>query len=503
GLVTELDPKGGRTMDATNLYDAVAYPGFAYAQTHPDRLWTVGTLFGMTPAPVDRCRVLEVGCGDGRNLLAMASSLPESTFVGFDLAGQPLAAANEMAVSLGLKNLSLVQRDLMAVGKEIGTFDYVIAHGFYAWVPPAVQQRLLEFCREALAPNGIAYVSYNAYPGSRLREAFREMMMFCVRGIEDPQEQVTQAQAYLDFIRRNLAFGSDHGSRMLEEMRKISQSGTGKVFHDELAEHYSPCYFHEFIERVAGHGLQYLGEADFFEMNIDTLPPEAIERLKAPEREGPPEREQSMDFLKTRAFRQTLLCRASVPLRRAPASEDLSKFHVSTRAHPVPPGADTSAPPGAVEYRTRRGASMVTDSLVLLRMMDRLQKAWPGSVPFPELAGLAKDASEAAQIVIQTYASAIVDLHPTAPRFMLQPSATPSVSGLVRLQIERSPIVTNQHHDDVKIDGDLAREVVRRLDGSRDRAGLLRDLAQAGVSVTPEALENGLQQLARLALLTA
>ena len=73
-------------MSAATSYDSVLYPSHACAETHPDRLATLATLFGLSPAPVERCRVLELGCGDGGNLLAMAFALPGSTFVGVDLA---------------------------------------------------------------------------------------------------------------------------------------------------------------------------------------------------------------------------------------------------------------------------------------------------------------------------------------------------------------------------------------------------------------------------------
>ncbi|RPH39570.1 MAG: hypothetical protein EHM91_12180, partial [Planctomycetota bacterium] len=89
----------------SNQYDQVAYPGFSYAQAHPDRLAVIATLFGMSPAPAERCRVLELGCGDGWNLLPMAAALPESTFVGLDLAGQPIASGRAIVERLGLKNL--------------------------------------------------------------------------------------------------------------------------------------------------------------------------------------------------------------------------------------------------------------------------------------------------------------------------------------------------------------------------------------------------------------
>src|SRR5437762_1595533 len=189
-------------MSAPNLYDAVSYPGYAHAQTHPDRLSTIAALFGMTPGPSERCRVLEVGCGDGHNLIGMASALPESTFVGFDLAGQPIASGREMLERLGLKNVTLTQQDLMSLTPDIGSFDYVIAHGFYAWVPSPVQDRLLTLCREVLAPQGVAYVSYNAYPGCRLREMLRDLMQFHVRGVDEPSARIAAAKAAVDFVRR-------------------------------------------------------------------------------------------------------------------------------------------------------------------------------------------------------------------------------------------------------------------------------------------------------------
>src|SRR6185295_13416486 len=151
-------------------YDEVEYPSYAYAQTHPDRLATLATLFGMNPVPINDCRVLELGCGAGGNILPMACSLPGSTFVGIELAGAAVARGNEAIKTLGLKNVSLHQQDVMLIKDELGPFDYIIAHGLYSWVPEAVREHVLSICRSLLTPQGVAYISYNAYPGSRLRE---------------------------------------------------------------------------------------------------------------------------------------------------------------------------------------------------------------------------------------------------------------------------------------------------------------------------------------------
>ena len=86
-----------------DAYDAVVYPGYAYPATHPDRLAVMAMLHGLDPAPVERCRVLEIGCNEGANLIPMAYAIPGSEFVGFDVASQPIARGRARIAELGLK----------------------------------------------------------------------------------------------------------------------------------------------------------------------------------------------------------------------------------------------------------------------------------------------------------------------------------------------------------------------------------------------------------------
>src|SRR5215211_3004491 len=88
-------------------YDDIWYVGYPFQQTHPDRLAMLATLFGMQPAAVEKCRVLELGCGDGTNLIAMAYGLPESQFVGIDLAGRAIAEGRRTIGDLALQNVRL------------------------------------------------------------------------------------------------------------------------------------------------------------------------------------------------------------------------------------------------------------------------------------------------------------------------------------------------------------------------------------------------------------
>ncbi len=64
--------------------------------------------------------------------------------------------------------------------------------------------------------------------------------------------------------------------------------------------------------------------------------------------------------------------------------------------------------------------------------------------------------------------------------------------------------MTTRRHTAVELDDDLGRRLVTLLDGTRDRAALLQDLAsESSVSLRAEDLERSLNGLARLALLEA
>jgi tRNA G46 methylase TrmB len=102
-----------RTSEAlADSYNDVPFRSNPNAACVPSRLATIATLLGLDPAPVASCRVLELACGNGINLLPIAATLPDATFVGVDFAARPIARAQRMADDLGLANVRLLQLDL-------------------------------------------------------------------------------------------------------------------------------------------------------------------------------------------------------------------------------------------------------------------------------------------------------------------------------------------------------------------------------------------------------
>jgi methyltransferase-like protein/cyclopropane fatty-acyl-phospholipid synthase-like methyltransferase len=480
-------------------YDDVPYLSEPRYATHPDCLAAVATLFGMRPAPPGRCRVLELGCSTGGNLLAMAEALPDSRFVGIDLSPRQVAEAQAVARAVGLCNVDLRAQSILDFDGALGEFDYIVCEGVYSWVPEAVREKILAVCRRHLAPQGVAYVSYNVYPGWHQRGMVREMLQFHARGFADARERVRQARAFLDFLVRSVPNPDATYARLLrEEADQLAPAADHYLFHEHLEEVNHPVYFHQFAERAAAHGLQYLEDA-WWHARLAGVPPEveaALGRWSA----DPLRQEQYLDFLYNRTFRQSLLCHDRLAPERRPSADRVPAFRVTTRARPVSARPEVSST-AAEEFRTDKGREITTNIPLVKAALVALFEAWPRSLAFDDLVaasrqrlgpGAAGDdaAGVLAEALLQLYLASLVALHVRAPEFVLEPGERPLASPLARHQAATGTRVTSRLHAHMEVQG-LDREVLRCLDGTRDRAAVLDALVEAVVSGRVELRQDG------------
>ena len=425
-----------------NAYDEVLYPGRPYPQTHPDRLAAIATLAGMRPAPVERCRVLELGCGDASNLIPMAHGLPGSEFVGVDLAARPIERGTQLARTLGLTNVRLHAMDLADVSTDAGPFDYIVAHGLYSWIPLAARERLLTLVGAHLAPQGVAYVSYNTYPGCYVRRMAWEILRFHTDHLAEPRARIAEAQG----LARLLATGrtAPGEAELTGEIEKILERDPAHLFHDDLAEINEPVYFHEFIEQAQGFGLQFLGEADLASSGTGGLTLGARQVL---DRLDLLTREQYLDFILCSRFRQTLLCREDVALDRTSGLDRITTLRFAARGRVVrtPRELDDVAPAGA-------DAKTLRDAEVLLEMvLDALDEAAPHRPTFDELAasiGVGEDGDREflRQVALGAARAGAVSLHAATPRLTTEPGECPVASPIARQQLATDSIVTSLSH---------------------------------------------------------
>jgi SAM-dependent methyltransferase len=366
---------------APTSYDQVPYESYPFAQTHPDRLATVATLLGLKPAPVHRCRVLELGCASGGNLLPMAQTLPDSTFVGIDMSARQLADGQKILDELGLNNVALRHLSILDVRPELGRFDYIICHGVYSWVPANVQDKILEICAHNLAPNGVGYVSYNTYPGWHMRGMIRDIMCYHAKHFTEPRVRVKQARNLLDFLVKSVARENSPYSLLLKsELELIRNKADSYLYHEHLEDCNEPVYFYQFAERAEAKGLRYLGDVDLRVMTPGNFPREveSVLQMLSPDLLH---LEQYMDFLRNRMFRQSLLCHQHITPIYALRPEQLTALYVASPAKPVNAKPDIHSEV-AEEFRGADGVSLSAREPLVKAAMLYLSDLWPQVVPF-------------------------------------------------------------------------------------------------------------------------
>lgn len=475
---------------AVRAYDEFPYESYSFPLTHPERLATIATLFGLQPAPAPTARVLELGCGAGGNLVPMAASMPGATFRGYDLSGVQVQQAQDLIRALGLRNIAVEQRNILEVGGAPDKFDYIICHGVFSWVPENVQEKIFSTCREALNANGVALVSYNTYPGWHMRESIRGMMLYHARQFDDPKLQVTQSRALLDFLVKSVsAEKNPYGMYLAGELKLLSATADSYIAHEHLEHWNTPAYFYQFVERAARHGLQYLGEAEFSTMVVKNLAAPVAETLSRGIRDVI-RMEQYMDFIRNRTFRSTLLCHQEQRLDRNVESARVTRLHVAAGVEPVDAKADVRSTQNET-FKTLGGIQFHTAMPLTKAAIRVLSSAWPRAVHFGDLLAGARrligttdgmDDADAEQRlaadVLQLYAANAVELHSIPSSFVTSVSEKPSTSALVRLQASTGARVTNLRHESLRVN-DVERRMLGLLDGSRRRRDVIEQLVAA------------------------
>lgn len=484
----------------TNPYDSIPYTKHVYQQTQPNTLATLAILFGMRPPPVETCRVLELGCASGINTIAMAQAIPNGEFIGVDFSEQQIREGQENISRLGLPNIQLKPLNITRVDFELGMFDYIVAHGVYSWVPPVVRDKILQICCEHLQPNGVAYVSYNIYPGWHLDRVLREMMLYRTRGVRDPQEKLEQAKALVNFFIESIKHKYDSYSLWLKkELQHISQLNDNYLAHEYLEEHNEPVFFHEFIEHAQRHGLQYITDTRVPFVSIDNFGLPAAEAFDFDDIEI----EQYMDFLRNNPFRESLLCHQEIVLNRHLELDRISDFHI---AAPLKPASTPQSPVTFSEslkeemlerFENLAGEAVLSVASPLLKAVCLcLGEMWPQSLSFDELMARVyellimtdqetyyeilspENISEIKTMLAQFYLKKIVELSIYPPQFNLHVSDCPLASPLARLQSQQGKQVTNLRYEIFTLSF-ATRQVLSHLDGKHDRAALLEVLRQS------------------------
>ena len=473
-------------MSTAESYDECPYPGYSHGSTHVGRLSAIGRLFGVKSAGPDNARILEIGCGSGINLLAMAQLYPSSEFLGVDFSGKQIDDAQSTAIATGLGNVRFLNLDIRKLeGEDLGQFDYIIVHGIYSWVPEEVRKAILATCRERLTENGIALISYNCLPGWRLRGALRDMMLIHTSRFGDVGTKVTQSKALMKYLSEATGGQGAWGQYLKQESETILSADHSYLAHDYLEIHNHALYFRDFLAEASAFGLSFLTEAEPATVFLENYPENVTAPLKAMGLDHL-ETEQFLDFVRNRTFRSTLLCRDSVVPERMIGPERLEGMYVRTHFE----GEKEAGTAGAVTFRlpAGRGEVTVADGIGIQILRRLLQS---GRRPV-SISSLTEELSTAVspqerddlpngigKVILQGYFRNFLDLTlGPIPATPIQANTHPTALPLARWQAVGGSHYTLPTLD--MIPGEiLLSQLLKLCDGSRDREGLIAGMMEA------------------------
>ena len=296
---------------AKEIYADLGYLSQPFPYASAPFLESYARLLGLSPAPASTAHILEIGSSYGGNLISQALFYPQATFTGIEIAPTQVSVGKTYIDQLGITNLDLLEGDVNESHEHLGTYDYIIAHGFYSWVDEETKDNFLRLCKEHLAENGILYMSYNTYPGWHKMDSVRALLEFANKDVDTLNHR--------EKVRHGKTVASKLGALMLEydtvknqqgpflqALRQTLQKQDCYVGHDHLEPVNTPVYFHQCMDHMAEHGFTYLCDCDLNLSFPDVYDETLRTKLQDLAPHDPLAREQYIDFMLNTAFRKSL-----------------------------------------------------------------------------------------------------------------------------------------------------------------------------------------------------
>jgi trans-aconitate methyltransferase len=236
-------------FDDNDAWQAADYPPMSHPSADVAVNRAVACAAGLDAPDPSASRILEIGCGEGYHLLSLANRWSGTACVGLDYSAKAIHRAKSRAQRAGLQNVRFCQARLSEFAAD-EPFDFIIAHGFFSWVPDEVKVGLFDFIGNNLTPNGIAVVSFNVAAGWKERMPLVEKALAIMQaGAED----VMQALAILRTV-----VEADRERLIIDDMLA---KGAAVLAHDDFAPVMDAWSLGAVVKLAEGHGLRWLGDS--------------------------------------------------------------------------------------------------------------------------------------------------------------------------------------------------------------------------------------------------
>jgi hypothetical protein len=244
------------------------YPVVVHRALNPHYLAYLATVNGFAPSsPTGSFRYCELGCAQGSTLLPLAAANPTAEFVGIDLMPEHIQCASERVKRSGLRNVSLHQTSFTSIGADPGElggkFDFIVAHGIYSWVSSEARLAFDRFLQTHLADGGLAYVCYNAMPGSAARVALSRAL-YALRPAQtgSGEPPFPAARRSLNNLLAKVPLLVSANGALRAQLESLDRGDAGYLSHEYLNEEPLALYAGEFEQRMGQAGLTYVANAN-------------------------------------------------------------------------------------------------------------------------------------------------------------------------------------------------------------------------------------------------
>jgi SAM-dependent methyltransferase len=452
-----------------DLYQTSVYPAMSHPSCDPSTTTVAAKLAGLTTPDPSGSTILEIGCATGHNLLPLAARWPNSRFIGIDLSSAAIRTARETAAAAHITNVEFIEADLATFNPSDVSYDFIIAHGVYSWVPDQVRKALMDFIPRHLSRDGVATVSYNTLPGWSQRQTVVDLVRrlgATVAALEgaSPVDILT----YLTTIEIGASLHAEGLRSVLYDM--IQKSGD-ILLYDDFGPTNHAVTFLDFIDDAQRSGLKYLGESQLSANYPTSLPDESRTGLQ-PLAAHPMLLQQTIDVLTNRTFRSSILCRADAPVEpklttatalhfavrilhafeRTPTGGHLLDAHGQEKAH--------FEHPLAVAFFSAL-AAIAPEAVPTQEVMERIaaipEAKFDPTTSLPPLAALILDAAR----------RNLIELRSEPVRFDNKIPQFPKLGTLHRRALERNEALVDIYHVPCSFPASK-KPVLRAMDGTRN-----------------------------------
>lgn len=354
-----------------NPYDELPYSAYPIVWTAPERLALASLLHGGPRLPLNKYRVLELGCANGANLLPMAWYRQHGDFTGLDASARQIALANEARGKLDMSNLRFVHGDFRTASDQLeGPFDIIIAHGVFSWVTDEARDAMLEMCSALLAPDGLLYLNYNTHPGWSVRGMVRDFLMqqtAHVKGLKERAELCREVSARVISPLTN----DEHPytKLMANEFKLVARNQPAYIAHEYLSPENNAYWRSDFFAILKRYGLDFIADADFncISNRITNDLAELLTKEKLTGRTAG----DSADLLCYRQMQSPILTHASFVATPCDLNE-FSELFIASGLEQVESGKDE-----LVTFRLPSGREIETSDESICKALPELKKICP------------------------------------------------------------------------------------------------------------------------------